>query len=85
MRQQFVWQTVILMVVSILMRTGLRFTPLVVKRLRDCRRDPFRYRKDVLAVVDGEEIRLKDIWPSDEEIDAIVKSSVKTRHVPQSV
>ena len=31
----------------------------------------------MLAVVDGKEIRLKDIWPSDEEIDAIVKSSVK--------
>jgi aconitase A len=28
-------------------------------------------------VVDGKEIRLKDIWPSDEEIDAIVKASVK--------
>ncbi len=37
----------------------------------------FDIEKDVLAVVDGREIRLKDIWPSDEEIDAIVKSSVK--------
>jgi iron-sulfur-dependent 2-methylisocitrate dehydratase len=37
----------------------------------------FDIEKDVLAVVDGKEIRLKDIWPSDEEIDAIVKSSVK--------
>jgi aconitate hydratase len=31
----------------------------------------------VLTIVDGKEIRLKDIWPTDEEIDAIVKSSVK--------
>lgn len=37
----------------------------------------FDIEKDVLAVVDGKEIRLKDIWPTDEEIDAIVKSSVK--------
>ncbi|HCT39722.1 MAG TPA: Fe/S-dependent 2-methylisocitrate dehydratase AcnD, partial [Moraxellaceae bacterium] len=29
------------------------------------------------AVVDGKEILLKDIWPSDEEIDAIVAKSVK--------
>jgi len=28
-------------------------------------------------VVDGKEIRLKDIWPSDEEIDSIVKAAVK--------
>ena len=37
----------------------------------------FDIEKDVLTVVDGKEIRLKDIWPSDEEIDAIVKASVK--------
>ncbi|MCF8162981.1 MAG: Fe/S-dependent 2-methylisocitrate dehydratase AcnD [Sulfuritalea sp.] len=37
----------------------------------------FDIEKDVLTVVDGKEIRLKDIWPTDEEIDAIVKSSVK--------
>jgi len=37
----------------------------------------FDIEKDVLAVVDGKEIRLKDIWPTDEEIDAVVKSSVK--------
>ena len=37
----------------------------------------FDIEKDVLGVVDGKEIRLKDIWPTDEEIDAIVKSSVK--------
>jgi iron-sulfur-dependent 2-methylisocitrate dehydratase len=37
----------------------------------------FDIEKDVLAVVDGKEIRLKDIWPSDEEIDAVVKAAVK--------
>ncbi|ALM84525.1 Fe/S-dependent 2-methylisocitrate dehydratase AcnD [Bordetella sp. N] len=37
----------------------------------------FDIEKDVLAVVDGKEIRLKDIWPSDEEIDSIVKAAVK--------
>ncbi|RZI80937.1 MAG: Fe/S-dependent 2-methylisocitrate dehydratase AcnD [Rubrivivax sp.] len=37
----------------------------------------FDIEQDVLTVVDGKEIRLKDLWPSDEEIDAIVKSSVK--------
>ncbi|MCH2240529.1 MAG: Fe/S-dependent 2-methylisocitrate dehydratase AcnD [Aquabacterium sp.] len=37
----------------------------------------FDIENDVLTVVDGKEIRLKDIWPSDEEIDAIVKASVK--------
>ena len=37
----------------------------------------FDIEKDVLAVVDGKEILLKDIWPSDEEIDAIVAKSVK--------
>ncbi|HJW54756.1 MAG TPA: Fe/S-dependent 2-methylisocitrate dehydratase AcnD [Burkholderiaceae bacterium] len=37
----------------------------------------FDIEKDVLGVVDGKEIRLKDLWPTDEEIDAIVKSSVK--------
>src|SRR5690606_30402684 len=29
----------------------------------------FDIEQDVLGVVDGKEIRLKDIWPSDEEID----------------
>jgi aconitate hydratase len=29
------------------------------------------------VVDDGKPVRLKDIWPSDEEIDAIVKASVK--------
>ena len=37
----------------------------------------FDIERDVLAVVDGREIRLKDIWPDDAEIDAIVKASVK--------
>lgn len=37
----------------------------------------FDIEKDVLTVVNGKDIRLKDIWPTDEEIDAIVKSSVK--------
>ncbi|MCR3891977.1 Fe/S-dependent 2-methylisocitrate dehydratase AcnD [Aeromonas caviae] len=37
----------------------------------------FDIEKDVLGVVDGKDIRLKDIWPSDEEIDAVVKTSVK--------
>ncbi|WP_310596911.1 Fe/S-dependent 2-methylisocitrate dehydratase AcnD [Aeromonas aquatica] len=37
----------------------------------------FDIEKDVLGVVDGREVRLKDIWPTDEEIDAVVKASVK--------
>ena len=37
----------------------------------------FDIEKDVLGVVDGKEIRLKDLWPSDEEIDAVVQASVK--------
>ncbi|MCG9714946.1 Fe/S-dependent 2-methylisocitrate dehydratase AcnD [Shewanella insulae] len=38
----------------------------------------FDIEKDILGHDDkGEPIRLKDIWPSDEEIDAIVKASVK--------
>ncbi len=37
----------------------------------------FDIENDVLTVVDGKEIRLKDIWPSDEEIDAVVKAAVK--------
>jgi iron-sulfur-dependent 2-methylisocitrate dehydratase len=37
----------------------------------------FDIENDVLAVVEGKEIRLKDIWPSDEEIDAVVKAAVK--------
>lgn len=37
----------------------------------------FDIEKDVLGAVNGRDIRLKDIWPSDEEIDAVVKASVK--------
>ncbi|MBF8757653.1 Fe/S-dependent 2-methylisocitrate dehydratase AcnD [Pseudomonas guariconensis] len=37
----------------------------------------FDIEKDVLGVVDGKEIRLKDIWPSDAEIDAVVQAAVK--------
>ncbi|MDK2761181.1 MAG: Fe/S-dependent 2-methylisocitrate dehydratase AcnD [Sphingopyxis sp.] len=37
----------------------------------------FDIEQDVLGAVDGKEIRLADIWPSDEEIDAIVDASVK--------
>ncbi|MGB8925285.1 MAG: Fe/S-dependent 2-methylisocitrate dehydratase AcnD [Pseudomonas sp.] len=43
----------------------------------------FDIEKDVLGVVDGKQIRLKDIWPSDEEIDAVVKSSVKPEQFRQ--
>lgn len=43
----------------------------------------FDIEKDVLGVVNGKEIRLKDIWPSDEEIDAVVKSSVKPEQFRQ--
>ncbi|HYM35442.1 MAG TPA: aconitate hydratase AcnA, partial [Steroidobacteraceae bacterium] len=37
----------------------------------------FDIEKDPLGVVNGKSITLKDIWPSDEEVDAIVASSVK--------
>ena len=37
----------------------------------------FDIEQDVLAVVDGKEIRLKDLWPADEEIDAIVANCVQ--------
>jgi len=37
----------------------------------------FDIEKDVLAVLDGSPIRLKDLWPSDAEIDAVVKTAVK--------
>ena len=37
----------------------------------------FDIERDVLGVVNGKEIRLKDLWPSDEEIDAIVNEFVK--------
>ncbi|WP_026437198.1 Fe/S-dependent 2-methylisocitrate dehydratase AcnD [Acidovorax sp. JHL-9] len=37
----------------------------------------FDIENDVLTIVDGKEIRLKDIWPSDEEIDTVVQAAVK--------
>ncbi len=37
----------------------------------------FDIEQDVLGVVDGKEVRLADIWPSDEEIDALVAKAVK--------
>ncbi|WP_053845441.1 Fe/S-dependent 2-methylisocitrate dehydratase AcnD [Paracidovorax avenae] len=37
----------------------------------------FDIENDVLAVVDGHEIRLKDLWPGDEEIDATVARAVQ--------
>jgi aconitate hydratase len=37
----------------------------------------FDIEQDVFGVVDGREIRLKDIWPDDTEIDACVAASVK--------
>ncbi|MGY3930874.1 isopropylmalate isomerase large subunit [Aeromonas encheleia] len=43
----------------------------------------FDIEKDVLGVVDGREIRLKDIWPSDDEIDAVVRASVKPEQFRQ--
>ncbi|RVU32350.1 Fe/S-dependent 2-methylisocitrate dehydratase AcnD [Neptunomonas marina] len=43
----------------------------------------FDIEQDVLAVVDGKEITLKDLWPSDEEIDAIVAKAVKPEQFNQ--
>ncbi|OHX14750.1 Fe/S-dependent 2-methylisocitrate dehydratase AcnD [Chromobacterium sphagni] len=43
----------------------------------------FDIEKDVLGVTDGKEIRLKDIWPSDAEIDAVVKQAVKPEQFRQ--
>jgi len=37
----------------------------------------FDIERDVLGIADGKEIRLQDIWPGDEEIDAIVAASVR--------
>ncbi|WP_313336428.1 aconitase family protein, partial [Comamonas sp.] len=37
----------------------------------------FDIEKDVLGIVDGREIRLQDLWPSDAEIDAVVAQAVK--------
>jgi len=44
----------------------------------------FDIEKDVLGKdKDGKEIRLKDIWPSDAEIDAVIAKSVKPEHFRQ--
>lgn len=44
----------------------------------------FDIEKDTLGTdADGHAITLKDIWPSDEEIDAVVASSVKPEHFRQ--
>jgi iron-sulfur-dependent 2-methylisocitrate dehydratase len=44
----------------------------------------FDIEKDVLGTdANGQPVTLKDIWPSDEEIDAIVASSVKPAHFRQ--
>ncbi|MBI6767281.1 Fe/S-dependent 2-methylisocitrate dehydratase AcnD [Pseudomonas syringae] len=43
----------------------------------------FDIENDVLGVAEGREIRLKDIWPSDEEIDAVVQVSVKPEQFRQ--
>ena len=41
----------------------------------------FDIEKDPLGVdADGQPVRLKDIWPKDEEIDAIIAQSVKPEH-----
>ncbi|WP_374493676.1 Fe/S-dependent 2-methylisocitrate dehydratase AcnD [Brachymonas sp.] len=37
----------------------------------------FDIEQDVLGVVNGQAIRLKDLWPSDEEIDTVVAAAVK--------
>jgi iron-sulfur-dependent 2-methylisocitrate dehydratase len=44
----------------------------------------FDIEKDVLGLApNGEEIRLKDLWPSDAEIDEVVKASVKPEQFRQ--
>jgi aconitase A len=44
----------------------------------------FDIEKDVLGIdKDGNEIRLKDIWPSDAEVDALVAKSVKPEQFRQ--
>ncbi|OUM07142.1 Fe/S-dependent 2-methylisocitrate dehydratase AcnD [Pseudomonas syringae] len=43
----------------------------------------FDIENDVLGIADGKDIRLKDIWPSDEEIDAVVQASVKPEQFRQ--
>ncbi|VVP68200.1 Aconitate hydratase A [Pseudomonas fluorescens] len=43
----------------------------------------FDIEKDVLGVVDGKEIRLKDLWPTDEEIDTVVRAAVRPEQFRQ--
>ncbi|KTB84136.1 Fe/S-dependent 2-methylisocitrate dehydratase AcnD [Pseudomonas syringae ICMP 13102] len=43
----------------------------------------FDIENDVLGIAEGREIRLKDIWSSDEEIDAVVQASVKPEQFRQ--
>ena len=44
----------------------------------------FDIEKDVLGLdQNGNEVRLKDIWPSDEEVDQIIQQSVKPDHFTQ--
>ena len=43
----------------------------------------FDIERDVLGVVDGREIRLRDIWPDDQEIDAVVQAAVKPEQFRQ--
>ncbi|WP_312933952.1 Fe/S-dependent 2-methylisocitrate dehydratase AcnD [Pseudomonas sp.] len=43
----------------------------------------FDIEKDVLGVVEGREIRLKDLWPSDAEVDAMVKAAVRPEQFRQ--
>ncbi|MFT7220014.1 MAG: iron-sulfur-dependent 2-methylisocitrate dehydratase [Candidatus Azotimanducaceae bacterium] len=44
----------------------------------------FDIEKDVLGLdADGNDVTLKDIWPTDEEIDAVVRSSVKPEQYRQ--
>ena len=46
----------------------------------------FDIEKDVLGVdADGKPVTLKDIWPSDEEIDAVVAKQREARAVPQGL
>jgi iron-sulfur-dependent 2-methylisocitrate dehydratase len=43
----------------------------------------FDIENDVLGVVDGREIRLKDIWPDDSEVDAVVAAAVRPEQFRQ--
>ncbi len=44
----------------------------------------FDIEKDVLGQdADGNDIRLKDIWPADEEVNAVIQASVKPEHFTQ--